>query len=256
KLIRRTLSKWDKSRVQGRLQAAYQKNAEGFYVNAPKRSRTKLKGLLEYISRYMKRGPIAVRRIFMYDGEVVMFHYQEKRTNTQETKIMSVKEFISALIRHIPDPQFKTIRRYGIYSRRLKTLMDKVLIAYQTLVKKMFVNLHKILKPKSWAKRIAEEFGEDPLQCSHCGEYYECLGMSVRKKGRLQVQYAKNPTAREYMKKENRKIEEESFEIKYEKEKAAAFKAIRFDWERQRQLFLPYMRGERENSYGDRPLFG
>lgn len=44
-LIERTLGEWDKQRVQSRLQAAYKNNGEGFYVNAPKRSRTNLKSL-------------------------------------------------------------------------------------------------------------------------------------------------------------------------------------------------------------------
>lgn len=81
KLIRRTLSEWDKKRIQPRLQRAYQNHGEGFYVNAPKRSRTNLKGLLKYISRYMKRGPIALDRIRMYDGTEVLFTYKDKRTN-------------------------------------------------------------------------------------------------------------------------------------------------------------------------------
>ncbi len=61
KLIRRTLPDGDKKRVQPALQKAYTKNGEGFYVNAPKRSRTEARPLLAYISRYMKRGPIALR---------------------------------------------------------------------------------------------------------------------------------------------------------------------------------------------------
>ena len=131
KLIRRTLSQWDKARVQPLLQAAYTKNAEGFYVHAPKRSRTSLKKILEYISRYMKRGPIALNRILLYDGKIVMFQYHDKRTNTDKIKTMSAEEFIGALIRHIPENQFKTIRRYGIYNRRIRTTMKKVLSNYQ-----------------------------------------------------------------------------------------------------------------------------
>ncbi|KAF1297856.1 transposase [Enterococcus sp. JM4C] len=74
KLIRRILPDWHKRRVQGALQKAYTKNGDGFYVYAPKRSRTNTKGLLNYISRYMKRGPIALGRLVMYDGGMVMFH--------------------------------------------------------------------------------------------------------------------------------------------------------------------------------------
>lgn len=238
KLIRRTLSEKDKKKVQSRLQAAYTNNGEGFYVNAPKRSRTKLKGLLEYISRYMKRGPIALNRIIMYDGEIVMFHYKDKRTNTQETKTMSVEEFIGALIRHIPEKQFKTIRRYGIYSRRLKTLMKTILRDYQKKIHKLIVNVKEALKPKTWAERINEEFGKNPLECSECGEYYEFCGMSVRKKGRLVVKYAKNKEAKRFMREENRRIGEEGFQAKYEEETEAGYETVRFDWERARQIYL------------------
>ena len=74
----------------------------------------------------MKRGPIALSRILMYDGDTVMFNYMDKRTNTKETMTMSIDEFIAALIRHIQNKEIsKTIRRYGIYSRRIKTLNEK-----------------------------------------------------------------------------------------------------------------------------------
>jgi len=33
---------------------------------------------------------------------------------------MEVQEFIKALIQHIPDRNFKMIRYYGAYSRRIK----------------------------------------------------------------------------------------------------------------------------------------
>lgn len=230
KLIRRTLSQWDKARVQPLLQAAYTKNAEGFYVHAPKRSRTSLKKILEYISRYMKRGPIALNRILLYDGKIVMFHYHDKRTNTDKIKTMSAEEFIGALIRHIPENQFKTIRRYGIYSRRIKTIMKKVLSSYQKEIHRMLVNVKKALKPKSWCERIAEEFGVNPLECTRCGEYYEFSGVSVSKNGRLVVKYAKNKESERFMREENKKIGEEASKRKYEKEKETAFKNLRFQW--------------------------
>lgn len=230
KLIRRTLSQWDKARVQPLLQAAYTKNAEGFYVHAPKRSRTSLKKILEYISRYMKRGPIALNRILLYDGKIVMFHYHDKRTNTDKIKTMSAEEFIGALIRHIPENQFKTIRRYGIYSRRIKTIMKKVVSNYQKEIQRMLVNVKKALKPKSWCERIAEEFGVNPLECTRCGEYYEFSGVSVSKNGRLVVKYAKNKESERFMREENKKIGEEASKRKYEKEKEAAFKKLRFQW--------------------------
>lgn len=241
KLIRRTLTEWEKRRVQKKLQAAYTNNAEGFYVHAPKRSRINTKELLKYISRYMKRGPIALDRILMYDGEEVLFQYHDKRTNTKESQWMTAEGFIGALIRHIPGKNFKTIRRYGIYSCRIKALMKKVMAQYQALMHKLVVNAQRRSKPKKWQERIHEEFGEDPLKCKDCGEYYEFMGISVFKNEALQVQYANNDDARRYMKEENRKIEGKTFQNEYEKTKERAFEAKRFDWERQREIYMSPM---------------
>ncbi|KAF0339189.1 transposase [Pediococcus acidilactici] len=240
KLIRRTLSPWDKKRVQPRLQRAYKANAEGFYVNAPKRSLTHLKGLLKYISRYMKRGPIAMDRIVMYDGESVLFSYKDKRTNRKETHLMSVEAFIGALIRHIPDRHFKTIRRYGIYSRRIKTLMKQVMAVYQKAVRRRLVELKQVMRVKSWTEKTVEVFGYDPLKCSDCGEFFEFMGTSVAKNGRLKVQYAKDRQARHYMLEVNQNIAKEAYQTKY-KQAEAAYDRCRFSWERQRRIYLSEM---------------
>ncbi|GEN57827.1 hypothetical protein GCM10012290_24030 [Halolactibacillus alkaliphilus] len=65
KLIRCILFPTTKKVVQPKLQVAY-KNMQGFYVNAPKRSKTDVKKILGYIGGYMKRGLIALHRI-IYD---------------------------------------------------------------------------------------------------------------------------------------------------------------------------------------------
>lgn len=136
KRLRRVLTKQEKRKNQPLLQAAYTKNAQGFYVNAPQRSRTDVQSLLAYISRYMKRGPIALKQIKMYDGESVAFSYHDKRTDQEELMMMTVEVFILSLVRHIPDKGFKMIRHYGLYSRRIKSLDKKVALAYQHSVVK------------------------------------------------------------------------------------------------------------------------
>jgi hypothetical protein len=239
KLIRRTLNVREKHDVQPLLQQAYNDHGEGFYVNAPQRSRTKIKGLLLYISRYMHRGPIALERIKMYDGEVVMFEYHDKRTNTKEHKIMTAEEYIGAMVRQIPDRNFKTIRRYGIYSRRLKTLMKIVVANSLEKVAKMVRNASELIK-KNWSQRIYECFGENPLKCNRCGEYYEYMGLVALKNGYLEIVYANNSTARQYLKEEIKKIESEEFKIKQEEAKEQIFKTLRFSWEeRARELHMP-----------------
>ena len=50
---------------------------------------------------------------------------------------MSVEEFISAVIGHIPDPQFKTIRHYGIYARGKRRFFKKLLDVVSIVQKKL-----------------------------------------------------------------------------------------------------------------------
>lgn len=252
KLIRRVLSPKEKKEVQPQLQTAYTKNAEGFYVNAPKRSRTNVKRVLQYISRYMKRGPIALKRILMYDGDIVMFRYHDKRTDTDETEIMLAKEFIAALVRHIPDKNFKMIRRYGLYSRKLKTVAKEVVKEIQSKIKRLLLNVSTAMKPKKWAERIVECFGENPLKCSCCGNLFVFRGIVVSKNGELIIQYANDSEARRYLREEIRYIESKEFKINQKQAEKEIYEAIRFDWEKQRQLYMPSMRNQGIDSEGSR----
>ena len=45
-----------------------------------------------------------------YDGKEIQFYYNDE-DGKRHYVTMSVGEFITALLRHIPDKQFKTIRR-------------------------------------------------------------------------------------------------------------------------------------------------
>src|SRR5699024_1985554 len=119
KFIRRNLTKQEKKRVQSRLQRAFSENGEGFYVYAPIQ-RGKIKEQLRYIGRYIRRPAIGINRIEAYDGQMVTVKYIDKTDGKEKHETVTVEEFMSRLIRHIPDEQFKTIRHYGVYSRRIK----------------------------------------------------------------------------------------------------------------------------------------
>lgn len=234
KRIRRVLSERAKKQVQPLLQKAW----KGFYINAPKRSRTAVKGLLGYIGRYMKRGPIALHRILYYDGETVGFHYMDKRENEWRVEELPVQEFIGRLVRHIPDEQFKMIRHYGLYSRRKKTVMKKVVRRWQQKVNKVLVNIKRMKKPKKWRERIKETFGRDPLKCSDCGNVFVFRGIAVRKNGKLRVQFANDELAHKYIKREIETIESKAYEHKKKEATRKAVKECWADWKRIEQKAL------------------
>ncbi|WP_299834329.1 transposase, partial [uncultured Metabacillus sp.] len=138
KLIRKNVNATEKKRIQPLLQKAFSANGEGFYVYAPKQ-KGNVKEQLKYIGRYIRRPAIALGRIEEYDGQFVTFKYLDKTDGKEKREKVTVEEFIGRLIRHIPDENFKTIRYYGVYSRRKKAECKQKVAIFQETVKRQIV---------------------------------------------------------------------------------------------------------------------
>lgn len=194
KLIRKSLSEAEKKKVQPLLQKAYSNNGEGFYVYAPK-NKGKIQVQLAYIGRYMRRPAIALQRIVGYDGQFVTFQYKDKTDGQEKDETILVEEFIARLIRHIPDEQFKIIRHYGIYSRRIKAKCKQSIKAWQEMVQ-WIVAVKRTLRRRTWRQRKYEQTGEDPMVCKRCGNYYEYKGEVCLQNGELVIKHADGNLAR------------------------------------------------------------
>jgi hypothetical protein len=198
KLIRRELSEKQKKIVQPLLQKAYAANGKGFYVYAPPQTGN-VKEQLAYIGRYIRRPAIALRRIETYDGQYVTFRYFDKKEEQEKTEKVTVEEFISRITRHIPDEQFKTIRYYGVYSRRIKQLSKKLVSVWQKAARKWIVKAKRVLRRRNWREKIKDQTGKDPLVCSKCESYYKYKGAVCLENGVLQIKYAVCETSRAVM---------------------------------------------------------
>ena len=118
-----------------------------FYVWVHKDGRIKHPRLLaKYLGRYVRHPVIANSRIDFFDKEngLVGFHYED-HNKVRRDVVMPVDKFITALIRHIPPPQFKMIRYYGAYARKTKKMFKKHLQSSieQTKLMKYGVELPK-----------------------------------------------------------------------------------------------------------------
>jgi hypothetical protein len=186
KMLRRKLSIRDNAKYKRIIDSAYVKNDKGFVVYGPRNKRKgKVKELIGYIGRYMRRPAIALRRILSYDGKTVTFKYFDKKEKKEKTETIDVMEFIARIIRHIPDRNFKTIRYYGLYSRRNKGKVDKILKIRKNKVPR-----------KSWQEKVEAGTGKNPLICSRCGIEMEYKGEVCLKNGKLVITYAKCNKAR------------------------------------------------------------
>ncbi|MHC1761909.1 MAG: transposase [Negativicutes bacterium] len=63
------------------------------------------------------------------------FGYKDKTDGQEKTETVSVEEFIGRLVQHIPAENFKLIRHYGIYARRVRSLCRKILGRWQERMK-------------------------------------------------------------------------------------------------------------------------
>jgi hypothetical protein len=102
------------------IDSLFKKYPNGFYAHLPKKSRiTSKKQISSYVGRYVRHPAIANSRLCGYDGKDVTFWYVDNE-KIKHYKTMPVFEFIKAIIQHIPDKNFKMIRYYGAYCRKLK----------------------------------------------------------------------------------------------------------------------------------------
>ncbi len=154
--------------------ACYKNHQNGFYVYA-KPNKCDPDKAAKYIGRYLGRPVTATSRIDSYDGENVTFHYNRHEDEKLITETIPVLEFISRLVQHIPEKNFKQIRYYGIYARHREP--DKKLNRAVPKEK------HKIiLSFNRWRDCIAASFGYDPLKCPCCGETMALLDIYFKHK--------------------------------------------------------------------------
>ncbi|MCP1103776.1 transposase, partial [Aequitasia blattaphilus] len=140
----------------------YRNCPKGFYVFA-KPNNCNPNDVFKYIGRYLGRPVIATSRIDSYDGERVTFHYHRHEDDKLVTECIPATEFISRLIRHIPEKHFKMIRYYGIYTRHY----DNENPIHRAIPKEK----HQILLSfNKWRESILSSFGYDPLKCPKCGK--------------------------------------------------------------------------------------
>jgi hypothetical protein len=90
------------------------------------------KRLAQYIGRYVRHPAIANSRITAYNKEAVKFYYKDNQEMIHY-KILLAEEFISAIIQHIPDKNFRLVRYYGVYARRKTKVIRQSIIRQETL---------------------------------------------------------------------------------------------------------------------------
>jgi len=135
----------------------YSNHQNYLYVWVHKAGRIRHPKLIaKYLGRYVRHPAIANSRLTAFDGKHVSFFYEEHKEEEiiRHNVTMLVDDFISALIQHIPEPQFKMIRYYGAYARRTKSIFKSYMQSSINQTKLVIFGVKR---------------SEKTLHCPYCG---------------------------------------------------------------------------------------
>ena len=112
---------------------------------------------LRYAGRYVRRPPIAQRRITRIDERTVTFWTKDKRLGCRVEVQCTPEEFIDRWAQHIPEHYQHAVRSFGLLSSRSLGRTSAAIFA--VLGQKQ----RPRPKPVPWAVSMKRDFGKDPL---------------------------------------------------------------------------------------------
>lgn len=139
----------------------YKDHQKGFYVYAEPKTFPTLKDGIEYVARYCGRPCISENRIIKYDGKNVTFWYNAHEDESYHEVTVTAFEFITMILRHLVPYQFKTIRSYGFYRKKLP-FHDKINLLIKEQARKF---RNELLRHNL---SIIKSFNRSPYDCPRC----------------------------------------------------------------------------------------
>ncbi len=123
-------------------------------------------GVLTYLARYLRGGPISNSRIVKIDDNGVTFNYgREKR----ELMMLPIPEFIERYLQHIPLPNAILVRSYGLYSHAKKDDLVKC----REILGQESIELPKKIDWQSCFNKSDDH----PHLCPVCGKLLICTSL-------------------------------------------------------------------------------
>jgi hypothetical protein len=112
---------------------------------------------LQYAGRYVRRPPIAQRRITCIAERSVTFWTKDKKLRRRIEVQYSLEEFIDLWAQHIPERYQHAVRSFGLFAPRALRQTSAAIFA--------ILGQERRPRPKArpWAESIKRDFGRDPL---------------------------------------------------------------------------------------------
>jgi hypothetical protein len=118
---------------------------------------------LRYAGRYVRRPPIAQRRITHIGVRAVTFWANDKKRRRRVEVQCSLEEFIDRWSQHIPERYQHAVRSFGLFAARALRQTSAAIFAI------LGQERSPRPKPRPWADSVKRDFGHDPL-LDHTGK--------------------------------------------------------------------------------------
>jgi hypothetical protein len=136
------------------------------------------RGVLIYLARYLRGGPLANRRLLACDGEQVVFRYEERAKGPggeaqPRTMRLPMAQFIGRWLLHVPPAGAVLVRCWGLYAHT----RGEELARCRQLLGQVPVEM-----PPPWdGPREGEAWSEGPPgSCPVCGQRLVCTALISR----------------------------------------------------------------------------
>jgi hypothetical protein len=133
-------------------------------------------GVITYLARYVKGGPISNRRLSCADDQGVRFSYQDHRDGKSKLMTLSSEEFLHRVLWHVVEKGMQVIRHYGLYGRCGRKLRGQCRAQLGQLAEEKPATLH--------LQRYWERTGHpEKMCCPVCGQRMISVGRFPRGAG-------------------------------------------------------------------------
>jgi hypothetical protein len=122
------------------------------------------RGVIDYLARYVRGGPFRNSSLIACDDHRVRFHYgnwrrrDERGRPSPDVLTLSVDDFLSRLLLHVPQPHTRTVRGWGLYAHNQHQLLEQ---ARQQIPEPTDPAALRPVPPRSWGSS---------MHCPACGQ--------------------------------------------------------------------------------------
>jgi Putative transposase/Transposase zinc-binding domain len=136
-------------------------------------------GVVTYLARYLRGGPLKNARLVAYDGDCVTFTYRARQEEADAgpasapRMTLPVADFLQRWLLHVPVPQTRVVRCYGLYHPTHAAALTSCRTAFGQLPMEAPPAL-------DWQTVCAQRGDAHPERCPTCGQRLVCTSVIPR----------------------------------------------------------------------------